>query len=100
TTGASATPTSPNAAATPSLAVGEDRRLSSLGGDVVARCEAAGAYLAYWSPAQGFRTDDVKRGPAPVATLTFEGPNIEVTLKVPCAGGVPQLEVVSDHHDN
>jgi hypothetical protein len=98
TTTTAASPTSPGAAATVAGALGDDRRLTSAGGDVVARCTTAGAYLVYWTPAQGFRTDDVQRGPAPVSTLTFEATSAEIKLKITCVGGTPQLEVATDGH--
>jgi hypothetical protein len=92
---AASSPT-PSASATEPTATGDDRRLSSPGGDVVARCTTAGAYLVYWSPGQGFRTDHVNRGPAQIATVSFEGPTSEVRLTITCAGSVPQLEVAHD----
>jgi hypothetical protein len=95
TTTAASSPT-PSASATEPTATGDDRRLSSSGGDVVARCTTSGAYLVYWSPGQGFHTDHVNRGPAQIATVSFEGPNSEVKLTITCAGGVPQLEVAHD----
>jgi hypothetical protein len=78
----------------------DDRRLTSAGGDVVARCSADGAYLVYWSPAPGYRTDDVIRGPAALAMVQFEGLGVEVKVRVTCAGGIPQPQVVTEPHDD
>jgi hypothetical protein len=64
--------------------------LSSQGGEVVASCQAAGAYLISWSPQQGYETDDVRRGPAAQAVVTFESPANSVVMQVTCQGGVPQ----------
>ena len=49
-----------------------DRAVTSPGGTAVARCDAAGAYLLSWSRAQGYRADDVHRGPAAEVWLQFE----------------------------
>ena len=95
-----ASPTGPTPSTTATIPTGETRRLSSPGGDVLARCSAAGVYLVYWSPAQGFRTDDVNRGPAPVATLSFERATVETKLKITCVGGVPQLEILGQQRDD
>jgi hypothetical protein len=69
--------------------------LSSPDGSVVASCEPAGAYLQYWSPAQGFEADDVARGPAAVARVTFEGPAGGVVMHVSCAGGTPAAQLTA-----
>lgn len=64
--------------------------LSSQGGTVVAGCGAAGAYLISWSPQQGFAADDVLRGPAATARVTFSDSRVAVTMTVSCAGGKPK----------
>jgi hypothetical protein len=96
TTAAATSTATPSGSATAPVAIGDDRQLTSSGGDVVARCTTAGAYLVFWTPAQGFRAEHVNRGPAPAATLAFEGLNAEVKLTVTCSGGVPQLQVTHD----
>ena len=63
--------------------------LTSRGGDVVASCLAAGTYLDSWSPAQGYEVDDVSRGPAGTARVTFESDGASVTMVVSCSAGVP-----------
>lgn len=67
--------------------------LNSPDGSVVASCQPGGAYLQYWSPAQGFEADDVTRGPAPVASVTFEGSG-GVVVRVSCSSGTPAAQVV------
>lgn len=67
--------------------------LTSRGGDVLASCQAGGAYLVSWSPAQGFLTGTVYRGPAQTAQVTYDpasgsGGNA-VTMVVSCSAGVP-----------
>jgi hypothetical protein len=63
--------------------------LTSQGGTVVAECQPAGAYLVSWTPAQGYETDKVVRGPAATAQVTFEGSANSVSMMVSCSSGVP-----------
>ena len=63
--------------------------LTSAGGEVVATCQPAGAYLVSWSPLQGYETGGVTRGPAAAARLTFYSDTNRVTMVVSCSGGVP-----------
>jgi hypothetical protein len=81
-------PTSASPTSTPGS--GSGSVLTSQGGDVVASCQAAGAYLISWSPQQGYETDDVRRGPAAQALVTFESAANSVVMQVTCQGGVPQ----------
>jgi hypothetical protein len=67
--------------------------LSSPDGSVVASCQPAGAYLQYWSPDQGFQADDVVRGPAAVAKVTFEGSAGGVIMRVSCTSGTPAAQL-------
>ncbi|HUZ53524.1 MAG TPA: hypothetical protein VMU94_13480 [Streptosporangiaceae bacterium] len=68
--------------------------LTSAGGTAVASCRQAGAYLLYWSPAQGFETHDFVRGPSSVASVTFSSNSGEVVLRVTCSSsGVPTPHV-------
>lgn len=80
--------TSPSATAGSGTSAGT--ALTSQGGDVVAGCQAAGAYLISWSPQQGYETGDVRRGPAAQARVTFESPANSVVMLVTCQAGVPQ----------
>jgi hypothetical protein len=80
-------------AAAPQAAAGTF--LNSADGSVVASCQPGGAYLQYWSPDQGFNADDVARGPAAVASVTFEGPAGGVVMRVSCQSGTPVAHVVS-----
>ena len=63
--------------------------LESGEGSAMADCVAGGAYLLYWSPDQGFSAEDVVRGPAGTASVTFRGPGAGVIMRVSCAAGVP-----------
>jgi len=69
--------------------------LTSADGSVLAACRAAGAYLVYWSPDQGFTADDVFRGPAPVASVTFSNTAGGVIMRVSCSSGSPVAHVSS-----
>jgi hypothetical protein len=91
---ASATPKG----ATPGDVAANQRSLSSVGGTVVANCRTGGAYLVYWSPAPGYRVDDVSRGPAEPARLQFEGQGLEVKVSVSCVTGTPQATVRQEAH--
>jgi eukaryotic-like serine/threonine-protein kinase len=66
-----------------------DAVLTSIGGTVVAGCQAAGAYLVSWSPAQGYEVSKVVRGPAATANVMFTSSRKLVTMAVSCPGGVP-----------
>jgi hypothetical protein len=68
--------------------------LTSVDGSVLASCQPAGAYLVYWSPDQGFTADDVARGPAPVASVTFSNSAGGVVMRVSCSSGSPVAHVL------
>jgi hypothetical protein len=89
-TSTAVSPTPPRTSSAGSGASSSDREFTSTGGTVVARCVDGQAYLVAWSPAQGYHTDSVERGPAPKAKVEFEGQGAEVELEVICVGGVPQ----------
>lgn len=63
--------------------------LTSVGGTVVAGCEAAGAYLFSWSPAQGYGVTKVIRGPAATTKVTFTDSRKLVTMVITCPSGEP-----------
>jgi hypothetical protein len=63
--------------------------LTSPGGEAVATCQAAGAYLISWSPLQGYQVGNVTRGPAATARVTFDSHANRVTMVVSCSAGVP-----------
>jgi hypothetical protein len=73
--------------------------LTSAGGEVVASCQAAGAYLVSWSPLQGYEVGSVNRGPAATARVTFESTAQRVTMMVSCAAGVPSATSYSGGPD-
>ncbi|WP_326637343.1 hypothetical protein OG884_26735 [Streptosporangium sp. NBC_01755] len=71
--------------ATPVAEPGESRVITTAGGRVIARCKDGLVTLRSWSPAQGFQTDDVERGPADRARVEFESEETEVKVEVNCA---------------
>lgn len=62
---------------------------TSAGGTVVARCDAAGAYLLSWSPQQGYEVIGVLRGPSATARVTFRSVDRAVTMTLSCVNGEP-----------
>lgn len=96
-------PSSPDPASSPApmrsglAAAGPDRTLTSPGGLAVARCVDGQAFLVSWSPAQGYRVEEVARGPDSEAKVVFRAGTDEVHLSVRCVGGVPQPHVERDH---
>jgi hypothetical protein len=68
--------------------------LTSAGGTVVAGCQAAGAYVVSWSPAQGYEAPWVIRGPAATAKVAFEGSRKLITMTISCSAGVPSATVI------
>lgn len=63
--------------------------LTSPDGSAVAVCRAAGPYLVYWSPQQGYEAAHVVRGPSPVVSVTFRGSSGGLVLSVTCQDGQP-----------
>lgn len=67
-------------------------------GSVTAECDGDQAYLLSWSPAQGYRADDVRRGPAPIVQVRFESLTREPAIVVRCVAGVPRASVSWGRH--
>jgi hypothetical protein len=67
-------------------------------GSVTARCDEDVAYLVSWSPAQGYRADDVHRGPAIVVRVEFESFTAEATVWVRCVAGIPRASINRESH--
>jgi hypothetical protein len=89
---------SPNASATEPGAVGANRTIDSVGGNVVARCQPGGAYLVSWSPSPGYRADNVDRGPKAEARVSFEGDGREISIRVTCIGLTVHSAIENDDH--
>ena len=82
----SASPSAPPSSPAP---LSTDTVLTSIGGTVMADCQAAGAYVASWSPAQGYEATKVIRGPTATAKVTFTSSRKLVTMAISCTGGTP-----------
>ncbi len=78
------------------------RTVASRGGSVVAACTSGRVTLRSWSPAVGYRVDEVNRGPATEVEVKFVSSSSEVQLKVRCVSGVPtgQSEVDDESGDD
>ncbi|WP_460440295.1 hypothetical protein [Amycolatopsis stemonae] len=87
----STTPAPPASSSAPA-----PRGLTVLGGSLVAKCTGDRVELVSWSPAPGYRTDDVSRGPAATASVKFKSDGAENTTVVTCRGGEPHAETVAD----
>ncbi|GAA3445198.1 septum formation initiator [Planomonospora venezuelensis] len=100
----SATPVpSGSAAPTPPPAgpSGRSRVIGTAGGNVIARCDGGLVTLRAWSPAQGFRVDDVERGPAVRARVEFEADDDDagiddLRIEVWCPAGGSPVHRISD----
>jgi hypothetical protein len=69
-------------------------------GSVIATCESGGAYLLSWIPNQGYWAEDVGRGPAAIAKVTFRGQGGGVLVSVFCSAGSPVAHVTQlSSHD-
>jgi hypothetical protein len=93
----STAPASPSAA--PGAAAG-GTLLTSSGGSVVAACGSSGAYLISWSPQQGYLAEDVIRGPAPLARVTFLAGPSGVTMSVSCNASTPLAVITTVRGDD
>jgi len=79
---------------TPHVQPPPSKLLTSRGGTAAASCDNGLVRLVYWSPAQGFEADDVSKGPARVASVTFTNDSGGVVMRVACtSAGVPVAHV-------
>jgi hypothetical protein len=62
-------------------------------GSVTAQCTGDMAYLVSWSPAQGYRVDGVRRGPALTVHVELESLTTEAGITVRCVDGIPRASV-------
>ena len=78
------------------------RTLASRGGSVVAACRSGQVTLRSWSPAVGYRVDEVDAGPGREVEVRFVSNSAEVKMQVRCVSGVPsaRTEYDSDSGDD
>jgi hypothetical protein len=95
----SAGPSSSSVPAAPPGA-GPIRPLDTPGGTILAYCEGDLAVLHSWTTVPGYRDteDDVKRGPAAVASIRFIKGKSEVDVTVTCHAGVPHAATSNESH--
>jgi hypothetical protein len=86
-------PTGPSAA---SSTTPTPRGLVTSGGTILAQCDRDQVSLLSWSPAQGYRTDGVDRGPALSAWVKFKNGKSEVVVHVTCSAGEPRAVSTTD----
>ncbi|MCW2918163.1 MAG: hypothetical protein JWN52_6231 [Actinomycetia bacterium] len=79
-------------------AAGMTSSLASVGGDVIVRCVRGSAYLISWTPAQGYATGSVGRGPAVQVSIRFQAPGRQVTMIMSCRNGQPVLDATYITH--
>jgi hypothetical protein len=90
----SSSPSNPrSSASTPDRWRDPRKLLGSRGGTVIAQCHTGFAYLISWSPAQGFQAQDVMRGPAFMAGVTFKGLGREIRMSVSCPANTPHADI-------
>jgi hypothetical protein len=84
----------------PAAGRGVTRNLAAGGGIVTARCDGGQVTIMAWTPAQGYRADDLNRGPAVTAALTFTSDRLEYAVTVTCEAGAPVAHSEKDdgHH--
>ncbi|MET8333205.1 hypothetical protein [Streptosporangium canum] len=70
--------------------------ISTEGGTAIARCEKGLVTLRAWSPAQGFQTKDVDRGPDRRVRVKFESEETEVKIEVWCSPSGFPVHTVDD----
>jgi len=85
---------SPSQSASPAPSPPPGILLTSPDGSTEATCMSGGAYLSYWSPQPGFEVDDVMRGPAAVASVSFRDVSGGIEIRVSCDSGVPVKRLV------
>jgi hypothetical protein len=95
TTDPSASPVAPETSV--STALSPVRRLiTSAGGNVLAECTGREVVVVSWTPAQGYRVDDVDVEARRDVDVRFEGEDTEVRVTIRCVDGRPVAEIEED----
>ncbi|MFD8559085.1 hypothetical protein ACFV1N_17530 [Streptosporangium canum] len=90
------TAATPPASAAPAGPSERSGLISTEGGTAIARCEKGLVTLRAWSPAQGFQTKDVDRGPDRRVRVEFESEETEVKIEVWCSPSGFPVHTVDD----
>ena len=72
------------------------RLITSSGGNVLAECAGREVVVISWTPAQGYRVDDVDVEARGDVEVRFEGEDTDVKVKIRCADGRPVAEIDED----
>lgn len=72
------------------------RLITSSGGNVLAECAGREVVVISWTPAQGYRVDDVDLEARSDVEVRFEGEETDVKVKIRCADGRPVAEIDED----
>ncbi|GAA1274285.1 hypothetical protein GCM10009677_29340 [Sphaerisporangium rubeum] len=98
---ATATPATPPGATTPPTTTRTPtpepsssqpgRAFTTQGGTVVATCTAGRPTLLAWSPAQGYKTDDVNDHSGHEVSVEFESETVKIEIRITCTAGVPSM---------
>jgi hypothetical protein len=75
---------------TASAGPASDHTVVTRGGTIIVRCVQSGVYIVGWSPAPGYQTDDLRRGPAAQVGISFESVQREVSVNVICQANTAQ----------
>ncbi|MET0641660.1 MAG: septum formation initiator, partial [Jiangellaceae bacterium] len=70
--------------------------ITSSGGNVLAECAGREVVVISWTPAQGYRVDDVDLEARSDVEVRFEGEETDVKVKIRCADGRPVAEIDED----
>jgi eukaryotic-like serine/threonine-protein kinase len=84
----------PTVASTGTATPTDEKTISSVGGEVTARCTGTSAYLVRGKPAEGFHAKFVVQGPASEVGVRFRSPTQRVTIRVQCPSGLVDSHVV------
>jgi hypothetical protein len=95
-----ASPTSPTSDQPSTQTSEQDRRISSPGGAVLARCGTAGASVVSVSPAPGYRAIGAGGGPAPQVIVSFQSGQDLVRVVVRCPSGMPSATINTTTNDD
>ncbi|HET6685760.1 MAG TPA: hypothetical protein VFH02_04450 [Jiangellaceae bacterium] len=100
-TASSAEPTGSPGTPSPSQRASETpgalrRLITSSGGNVLAECAGREVVVISWTPAQGYRVDDVDLEARSDVDVRFEGEETDVKVKIRCADDRPVAEIDED----
>jgi hypothetical protein len=69
------------------------RVFATAAGSVVAGCQDDQAYLASWTPADGFKVKKAEAGPSSSSSVEFQNRSVLVVITVTCDSGEPEVAI-------